>query len=938
MSIKDNKKNINKSNNFPKIITIFIIIFLVLFLVSAILIAKTISSTMKNVPDIEPTEINSTLDQTSFIYDKNGNLIEKIDAAEHRTFVSIQKMPKHLKYAFISIEDERFYQHRGIDPKGIMVSLVDNIKAGRIVRGASTITQQLAKNVYLSNEKKLSRKLTEAYIAFHLENDLTKDQILEAYLNRNFFGNNAYGVQEAAQTYFAKNVEDLSIAESAMLAGVVKSTSKFQPYKRVKPDDFNEEKDIKIGETEVLGEKYFLVFNDNSINRQKIVLKKMKELGHITPNEYKQALNEDIISNLKPADKKMTGMTSYFSDFVKSETIKLLQSNLKLTYEEAEEMLFTGGLKIYSTIDINMQKELEDVYNNFSEILLGNTSYYNAPLLINWRLDSNGNIIDDKGQVIYYKEFNLMDEDYNLFIEKGTYNFNDNGDLIINNPKLNIYKNNIDIVDYYKIDDRKNLVTHTVGSIQISNDDFNKLENGELLINSKFLNKNKNFFNINDNGHLIISKNYFFRSTEGAVQPQSASVIMDHTNGEIKAVVGGRELDGTKILNRATNSPRQPGSVIKPISVYLPALDNGYTAASGIEDAPLIVNGKEWPRNWYLGYRGYMTLRTSVEQSVNVNTVKVLQDIGYDTSKKYLSKLGIIDNKNPNKDNFITKKENPNYNDENPSALALGGMSKGLTPLELTAAYGAIANNGVYIEPTPIVKILDRDDDLLIDNKTKKVTVVSPEVAYIMKDILRTTVTNGLAKEAQVPGMATAGKTGTTQHTADIWFVGFTPYYVSAVWIGNDSPAITINQTSIAAARLWRNIMTRAHKGLDSKSSFIAPKGLVRANVCSLSGKVPTGGCQVINELFVPGTIPNTYCNLSHSSYIPSTPEENTDTDLDSEEEENIEDNETSEDNGEDNSSQEDNESNNNTNENNNEEPSPEELPDNNNDNNENDE
>ena len=879
MSENNNKKTNKKQRKITisKALKIFIIILLMLVVVSGGAVAGMVLSIIKDAPEIDPTEVNASLNHTSFIYDNDGKLLEKIEAAEFRTFVSLNKMPQHLIDAFISIEDERFYEHHGVDPRGIVSSALENIKAGKIVRGASTITQQLVKNVTDMKEKKMSRKITEAYLALQMERVLHKDQILEAYLNRNFFGQNAYGVQEAAQTYFSKDVGDLTIAESALLAGVVKSTNQFQPYIRVRPEDFDSTKHYQVGEVDILGERYILVFNEESIARQKLVLKKMYDLEKITEAEYNEALKEDIKTSLKPGQKKMTDITSYFSDYVKSEVMEALVEKLGYSKEKAEEALFTGGLKIYSTINVEMQKQLEDVYDNFTEILVGNTDKVRGPVLIDWRLNKAGNIIDESGNTIYYHQDNLLNEDSNLVIENGTYNINDNGDIIINNKKLTIYPKHIDIADYYRIDDRKNLVTHTVGSIVIPEDEFKLGENRELIITKKYLNKTKEFYNIDQNNNLIINEKYFYRAKDGIVQPQSASVIIDYRTGHIKAVVGGRDIDGNRILNRATNSQRQPGSVIKPISVYLPALDNGFTAASAIDDIPYYVNGKLWPKNWYTGYRGIHTLRKSVEQSVNVNSVKTLEAIGIRTSMSYLEKMGIINNENPEKDNFVTSLENKNTNDENLSALALGGMTKGLTPLEVTAAYGAIANDGVFVEPIAFTKVLDKDGNLLIDNTPKESIVVSPQIAYIMKDILRTTITDGFAGRAKLSNMVVAGKTGTTQYQADIWFVGFTPYYVSGVWIGNDSPKITLTKNSSTAAQLWQHIMTRAHEGLESITSFPRPEGIATANICTQSGLLPTPLCThdprgtVRTEIFAQGTVPKSHCDAHVEVSIDTT-------------------------------------------------------------------
>ncbi|MBC8590738.1 penicillin-binding protein 1A [Wansuia hejianensis] len=866
----NNKKRNNKKkskNSFTKYLKIFVLVILILGVLSGGVIAGISLSIIKDAPEIDPTKINASLSQTSSIYDNDGKLIEKIETAEYRTFVSLDKIPKDLQNAFIAIEDERFYDHPGIDPKGIVGSAMENLKSDGIVRGASTITQQLVKNVYLNSDKKWSRKIKEAYLALQVERVLEKDQILESYLNRNFFGQNAYGVQEAAQTYFSKDVEDLTLAESALFAGVVKSTQQFQPYIRVKPENFDSNKDYQVGEADVLGEKYILVFNEKSVERQKIVLAKMLDLGMISKEEYDSALKEDIKANLKPGQKKITDITSYFTDYVKTQVIDALVSQLGYSKEQAKEELFAGGLQIYSTIDVNLQQELEDVYENFTNILVGNTNGARAPILIDWRLNRDGNIIDESGRTIYYRKNNLLNDDSDLVIEKGTYEIKDNGDLSIKNNKLTIYPKHIDIADYYRIDDKKNLVTHTVGSIVIPEGEFTTSNNKELIITKGFLDKTENFYNIDQNKNLIINGKYFYQDKEGIVQPQSATVISDYRTGHIKAIVGGRDIDGNRILNRATDSQRQPGSTIKPISVYLPALDNGYTAATAIDDIPY-TKGNWTPRNWYRGYRGIHTLRQSVEQSVNVNSVKTVEDLGSKTIMNYLEKMGIINKANPAKDNFITSEENSKENDENLSSLALGGMTKGLTPLEVTAAFGAIANDGVYIEPISFTKVLDRDGNILIDNIPKETVVTSPQIAYIMKDILRTTVTNGLAGSARLSNMVVAGKTGTTQNAADIWFVGFTPYYVSGVWIGNDSPKITINQTSGTAARLWQNIMTRAHTDLARKASFDRPEGIVSANICTQSGLLATPTCSldprhvIKTEIFAKGTVPRKHCDI----------------------------------------------------------------------------
>lgn len=874
---KDRKKEKKKGNVVLKTLKILLIVIIMLGIIGGGVVAGAVISILKDVPNIDPANVNTSLDQTSTIYDSNGELIEKIQAPEFRTVVALDRMPKHLQEAFIAIEDERFRDHMGVDPKGIVASSIDNIKAGSIVRGASTITQQLVKNVYLTNDKNWDRKIKEAYLAIQMDKALTKDQILEAYLNRINLGQGAYGVQEAAQTYFSKDVEDLTIAESALFAGIVKSPSRYSPYHTMRPENFDSSENHEVGQLNILGEKYFAVYNDEAVKRQRLILDKMLSLGKINQEEYDQAMQEDIKEALSPGDKKIEDISSYFTDFVKTQVEEALIKKFGYSKEEAQDEIFTGGLKIYSTIDLKLQRQLEEVYENFTEVLAGDPSSFNGPFLIDWRLSNSGNILDNNDQILYYKQEHLFNDNFDLLIESGTYEFRENS-LFINNKKLAPYAKHIDIADYYRLDDKKNLVTHTVGSIIVPEDKFSVAESKEINIDKSYLDETGDFYTIDENENLIIDSKYFYRSTDGIVQPQSATVILDYRTGKIAALVGGRDVEGTRILNRATESRRQPGSVMKPIGSYLPALDNGYTAASPIDDIPFYNNGNLWPKNWYSGYRGIYTLRKSVEQSVNVNSVKVVDDIGVENILPYFEKLGLIDPENPEKDNFITSEEDKANNDENLSALGLGGMTKGLTPLEVTAAFGAIANDGVYLEPIAFTKIEDKKGNLLIDNTPTENVVVSPQIAYIMKDILRTTVSDGIAGRASLNNMAVAGKTGTTQKQADIWFVGFTPYYATGVWIGNDAPAITLSYSSGKAAELWKHIMTKVHDDLESKSSFDKPDGIVSLNICTQSGKLATRLCSsdprggiVRSEIFADGTQPSDYCDAHVYATIDST-------------------------------------------------------------------
>lgn len=850
-----------------------LVITLMTVLISLTLFAGSVGLAFVNIlttaPEIDPYSINSGFEETSLIFDKDKNLLEKVETAEYRTFVKLNKVPQFLKDAFISIEDERFYEHPGVDPKGILSSLYENFKAGGVVRGASTITQQLIKNTFLSNEQTLTRKLKEIYLALNLETKLSKDQILESYLNMISLGQNSYGVQEASRTYFSKNVDEINIAQAALLAGIVKGPNIYQPFYRVSPLKFDETTMRKIGETEILGEKYILVFNTKSVQRQKVILKKMLELGKINQAEYDEAINFDVAASLKPSAKKETEITSYATDYVKNQVVEDLMEKYQITKQKAQERLFTGGLRIYSTIDTKVQKDLDEVNRNFNGILLGDVKRYKAPLLVDRNLDKAGNIVDKDGNLVYYKKENLLTDDGYLFIPKGEFSINANGDLAITSSRILAYKKSTDIQDYYTIDGSKNLLTHRVGGLAVPDAYYLRQARHSLIIKAEFFEKNDKFYKVNETGNLFISPEYFYNNKTGLVQPQSATVIMDYKTGHIVAMIGGRDVKGSRILNRATDTARQTGSSMKPLAVYLPALDNGFTAASPILDIPMITaDGKVWPNNVYTGFKGITTLRESLIYSINVSSARTLKKIGIPTSIKYLKKLGIINEENPSKDNFVQSSENKTHNDENLASLALGGMTKGVSPLDMTAAYSAIANDGVYNEPIIYTKVLDKDGNIVLEKEAKQRRVVSPQIAYVMKDILRSTAYEHTGKNAIIKGQASAGKTGTTDYNADFWFVGFTNYYAAATWMGNDSPKITITQNSWLAAKLWGHIMTKIHQDKESKPKFAQPDGIVKAYVCTKSGKKPNQFCSsdprgvVREEIFAKGTEPTETCNV----------------------------------------------------------------------------
>ena len=617
----------------------------------------------------------------------------------------------------------------------------------------------------------------------------------------------------------------------------------------------------------------------------------MLELENISQEDYDVAMAEDMRIALNPGQTKIEGISSTPMDYVKEKVVEDLMISQDMTYEEAESYLYKGGLTITSTIDVNIQKSIEQSYDNFSVLYLGAEPTGDKPIAQDWRyfrwsggqgtgmLDSGLNILNESGQIIFFAKENIMDEKNNIYLNPDEYSIDENGDLIINSKKFDIYSSTIDIVDAYTIDDKMNFVSHTIGALNVGNN-YEIIEKtsskGTFKIQKSYLDKNPGMFNIESDGVLRIPEGYFFYQEKGIVQPQSATVIMDYRTGKIKAMIGGRQIEGSKTFNRATDAARQPGSTIKPLSVYLAALDLGYSAAYPIDDLPKYnQNNERWPKNWYehrsIKYWGIQTLRKSIEQSINTNAVTMLETIGLDAAINSLTKLGLIDQSNPGNDTFVSPEEDPYYNDVNLASLALGGLTKGFSPLGMTAAYGAIANDGVYIEPIVYTKVVNNRGETILENIPETHEVVRPEVASLMKDILRTTVNPGLSYRAKLPaelGIEVAGKTGTTQANGDFWYVGFSPYYVGGIWVGNDNVQMKLLGDSGNNARLWSGIMTPIHQGLPP-ASFTRNQNLIPVSVCAQSGKLPGDLCahdqrgnQVITEYFVPGTQPTETCDV----------------------------------------------------------------------------
>ena len=844
-----------------KLILIVLLILMSIGVFMAGLSGGAILEIMKTAPKIDSNIIKYEMSQNSTIVDEDGKEVDSIATKEYREIVDYDKIPENLKRAFVAVEDERFYKHPGLDPQSIIGSAIENFRAGGIVRGGSTITQQLARNTYLNNDQTYQRKIREIYLALEIEKNLDKDEILGAYLNRVFMGQNSYGVQAAAKTYFDKDVSDLNLAQCAALAGIVQSPSENSLYKAIKVSEVTDQK--VLGEFTIEGEKYAAVFNPAPFKREKYVLDKMLEHGYISKKEYKDAKNFDVASSIVPAERTNTEIASYFNSLLEKQVVNKLMELYNMSENQAWDRLYYGGLRITTTIDPDMQKQLENIYADFSSYLIGDTSGWSTAPLLDLKYDDYGNIINSKGNLIYYSKANLLNENNDIRLRNDEAWFDGDGNIVLSTNKAYLDQTNLMFRDYYSLDDQnKNLRTHKTGYISFkTNDDIKLDDDDNIVISKEYLEKNPKLFTYYDDETFSINKDFYDIDLNGVIQPQASTVVMDHENGHIKAIMGGRDQTGTRILDRASSIPRQPGSAIKPIATYTAALDNGFNLATGVDDVPLLMNEDDepWPKNVYNYYEGVVPIRKAIERSINTIAVRTLNEVGIEISIDYLKNFGII--KEDGNDNFVSASENNQTNDENLAALGVGAMTHGLTNLEMTAAYAALANKGEYNEPLTFSKIEDSTGKVLFDDKDiVKHKVTSEETAYQMTSALQSAGES--YGNIYLNGTDFATKTGTTDDYVDFWCMGYTPYYTVGIWMGADDQSIRMNGTSIQrAALMWNTINNQILDGYETRT-FERPESIVEMKVDTMSGKLPTELSYmdprgtVITEIFGPDNKP----------------------------------------------------------------------------------
>ena len=747
-----------------------------------------------NAPDVNDIDI-MPLGYATFLYDDQGNQIRKLAAPNsNRLPVTLDQIPEDLQHAVVAIEDERFYEHNGIDVKGILRAGVKAITTGDFSEGASTITQQLLKNNVFTNWtsestwlEKFTRKFQEQYLAVQVEKKTDKNTILENYLNTINLGAGAYGVQAAARQYFDKDVWDLNLSECATLAGITQNPTRFNP----------------------------IVNPENNQKRRKEVLQHMLDQNYISKKQYKAALADDVYSRIQAAQEKNSStentVYTYFEDELTDKIINDLMNIKGYTKTQATNLLYSGGLKVYTTQDSNIQTILDEEYADPS----------NYPDEVQYELDYALTVTDPDGNQVNYSKEMLQ-----LYFQNEDPSF----DLLFDSPE-----EGQTYVDRYKE-------------------------------------------NILANGSKVVAERVNF-----APQPQSSMSVIDQQTGYVKALIGGRgEKTASLTLNRATDTTRQPGSTFKIVSTYAPALnEKGMSLATTFEDEPYEYPDGSPVNNATRSYNGTTTIRTAIQNSINVVAVKCLEQVTPELGLQYLDNFGFTTLAHGTEAD--TDANGNVWSDAN-LATALGGITRGVTNIELCASYAAIANGGTYIKPIYYTKILDHNGNVLIENTSAGRSVIKESTAYLLTSAMEDVVKKGTGTACQLDNMAVAGKTGTTEAYNDLWFVGYTPYYTCAVWSGYDNNEKLPDYARNFHKALWKKVMTRIHEGLPEKD-FTKPASVEKLSVCSETGLLPRAGCPVITEYFDVGTMPTEYCeehyydsyDYDYDSDYSNTDTENTD-------------------------------------------------------------
>ncbi|MBR2666797.1 MAG: PBP1A family penicillin-binding protein [Oscillospiraceae bacterium] len=620
--------------------------------------------------------------------------LQTLYGTENRTWVTYDEIPAYMWQAAVAIEDKRFLKHNGVDWLRTGSAFVNMFMGMRSSFGASTITQQAIRNVTGYKDGTVERKLTEIFRALELERNYSKQEILEWYLNYIYLSEGCYGVCAAAETYFNKELSQLTLAECASIIGITNNPSMYDPY-------LNPEANKK---------------------RQELILGEMLKQHYITKDQYAEAVAQELV--FQRPERSTSTVYSWYVDQVITDVLNDLKETYGVSDVVAGQMLYGGGYSIYCNIDLNVQQAVDNIYSNSSNL------------------------------------------------------------------------------------------------------QYNSASSGQAL--------------------------------------QSAITVIDPYTGHVVALSGGvGEKTTSRAWNRATSTRRQPGSSIKPLSVYSPAIELGVALPNTVlDDSPfMLMNDTAWPVNADGVYGGLTTVANGLRLSKNTIAVKTLDKVGLENSFEFLKERYHISSLVEESVRGDTV-----YSDLGYAQLGLGGLTTGVSTLEMAAAYATFVNDGIYIEPTTYTKVIDSNGTVVLDKSAPQASVaISESTCYYINQMLQGAVRSGTGTGAQLPNMAVAGKTGTTTSKKDTWFVGYTPYYVAAVWVGYDISE-RVNLSVNQAPLMWKAVMAQVHEGLEYKD-FKVPGETVTVNYCLDCGKLAASACsadprgsRVTAGTFLKGDQPTEYC------------------------------------------------------------------------------
>jgi len=698
--------------------------------------------------------------------------------SERRIVIPLSEMPQTLKEAFIAAEDARYFKHKGIDFVSIVRAFFKNLEAGTIVQGGSTITQQVTKSFFLTPERSYKRKIKEAILAYRIDKTFSKADILYLYLNQIYLGHGAYGVQAAAENYFGKSAKDLILAECAILAGLPQAPSRYSPFRHP----------------------------ERAIQRQIYVLNRMVNEGFISSAQATEAINTPL--DIKPRRNWYIEKVPVYTEHVRR-------------YIEAQygaDALLKEGLKVYTAVNIEMQKKARiEIGKGLHD--LDHRQGYRGPIdqIQPEAFEAFSNSIKEKltetpltqGALTEGVVIKVDDDQGKTWVRMGK----EQGIIPLEDIRW-ARKPNTDIA-YYRVKVKKPSEVFRVGDV----------------ISVRL-------------GELDTETTLWRLSLEQTPDAQAGLLCIEVETGNVKVMVGGRDFLESQ-FNRAVQSRRQPGSAFKPV-IYAAALDKGYTPATVIFDSPIVFQDEQmdfkWkPRNYGKKFYGPTLLREALEDSRNVVTIKILQDIGVPYCISYARRLGITSDLS------------------NDLSIALG--SSGVSLLEMVNAYSVFANQGYLVQPVFIKKIVDRDGNILEESTTIREKVLEKSTAYLITNLLEGVVKNGTGRRVKALKRPVAGKTGTSNNLYDAWFVGYSPRYITGVWVGFDEEKSLGEgeQGARTASPIWLGFMREILKDQSIKV-FQVPEGVVFAKIDAETGLLPIPESkETIFECFKEGTLPTEY-------------------------------------------------------------------------------